>query len=183
MLLPGKKGLNTARAACWLAAGTSPAQPDRCPKSLHLPSRPWPAFQTQPTGFRGAGGVPKHQGSRVKAFPGRTLCQEQHAPLISPSQPPKHEENPWGDVVCGENQRPAHGCLSVPSRAVQHLRNPQPGSAQPWARVAKPTRCCRAPTVAPQASPAGCKVPQGWLWCWVLLCKEAGEQLRMSPAL
>lgn len=123
--------------------------------------------------------MPKHQGSGTKAFPGtgvgRTPCQEQHVPLTSPSQPPKHEQNPWGDAACGYNQCLAHGCLSVPSRAVQHPRNPQPGSARRWAWVAERIRCRQAPTAAPRASLVGCKVPQGLLWCSVLLCKGAGE--------
>lgn len=98
MLLPGKRGQDAARAAPWPAAETSPAQPDGRPESLHLPSRPWPAFQTRPAGFQGAGGVPKHQGSGAKAFPGtgagRTPCQEQHTLLTSPSQPPNTSKTP-----------------------------------------------------------------------------------------
>lgn len=46
MLLPSKSGQDAARAAPWPAAETSPAHPDGCPESLHLPSCPWPAFQT-----------------------------------------------------------------------------------------------------------------------------------------
>lgn len=71
-------------------------------KASTFTSHAWPAFQTQPAGFRGAGSVPKHQGSGVRAFPGtragRMLCQgEQHTAHL-PFPAPKTQAKTPGEM-------------------------------------------------------------------------------------